>query len=124
MSPFILFRTITAGIFASLVSHVAVARFLYPKLVKRLASSSAKAPFTPSVASVAAAKTGKDTARSAISSSLGASGAVYACLTVTALAFPDTEVALLFFPAFLIPTAWGVGGLVTLDIIGVLRGWK
>lgn len=55
--------------------------------------------------------------------SLGASGAIYAMVTMTALAFPDAQVFLLF-PPIPLPITYGVGGMVAMDILGVLRGWK
>jgi rhomboid-like protein len=56
--------------------------------------------------------------------SLGASGAIYAAVTMTALGFPDSEVSLLFLPMVAVPAQWGVGALVLLDITGILRGWR
>ncbi|KAF7970041.1 hypothetical protein HWV62_25352 [Athelia sp. TMB] len=56
--------------------------------------------------------------------SLGASGAIYAAVSLTALGFPDSEVSLIFLPGVLIPSQAAVGGLVCLDIVGVLRGWR
>lgn len=60
----------------------------------------------------------------AILPSLGASGAIYGTVTLTALAFPDTEIALIIPPSWPMPIQWGVGGLVTMDLIGALRGWR
>jgi rhomboid-like protein len=56
--------------------------------------------------------------------SLGASGAIYATVTLTALAFPHTEISLIIPPSFPIPIQWGVGAFVGLDILGALRGWR
>ena len=56
--------------------------------------------------------------------SLGASGAIYSAVVVTALAYPHSEVALIFPPTPPIPVQWGVGGLIALDCIGVIRGWR
>ena len=56
--------------------------------------------------------------------SLGASGAIYAAVTLTAFAFPETEISLIFPPTNPIPIQWGVGGLVLLDVLGALRGWR
>lgn len=55
--------------------------------------------------------------------SLGASGAIYAAVTLTALAFPDAQVQPIFVPISL-PITTGVGALVVADIVGALRGWK
>lgn len=56
--------------------------------------------------------------------SLGASGAIYGCVSLCALAFPTAHVALAIPPSFPIPITWGVGGMVCLDILGILRGWR
>ena len=56
--------------------------------------------------------------------SLGASGAIYAAVTYTALAFPETSISLLFPPTPPFPIQMGVGGFVLLDIIGAIRGWR
>lgn len=90
-------------------------------MVKRLAASA-----TPSTtaASTAAAAAVAETSAPTILPSLGASGAIYSAVTLTALAFPNTEIALLFPPSFPIPIQWGVGGLLAIDVIGALRGWR
>ncbi|GBE86152.1 Uncharacterized protein SCP_0900290 [Sparassis crispa] len=103
---------VSAGIFASLASHVAASRILYPRLV---AAAAAAIP-------ISAAKAGKVAAKK-IFPSLGASGAVYAAVVVTALAFPNNSVALIFLPGLHFPILWGVGGMVVMDVMGVLRGW-
>jgi rhomboid-like protein len=56
--------------------------------------------------------------------SLGASGAIYAALVVTALGFPDAQLALAIPPSFPIPIQTGVGALVLLDVVGIARGWR
>lgn len=56
--------------------------------------------------------------------SLGASGAVYAAATMTALAFPESQVALFIPPTYPINIQYGIGGLMLLDVIGILRGWR
>jgi rhomboid-like protein len=56
--------------------------------------------------------------------SLGASGAIYAAVTMTALAFPDSEVALFIPPSYPINIQYGVGALMALDTIGIIRGWR
>lgn len=60
----------------------------------------------------------------AILPSLGASGAVYAALVTTALAYPDTHISLILPPTPPIGIQYGVGGLVLMDVVGALRGWK
>lgn len=55
--------------------------------------------------------------------SLGASGAIYATVTMSALAFPDAQVFLMFIP-IPVPITWAVGGMVTMDILGILKGWR
>ena len=109
----------TAGLFSGLTSHVMTSKLIYPRLVASL--SKAKSIGTPALATASGAATQTATE---ILQSLGASGAVYAAVTLTALAFPHTEIALMIPPSFPIPIQWGVGGLLMIDIIGALRGWK
>jgi rhomboid-like protein len=63
-------------------------------------------------------------AAASILPSLGASGAIYSCVIITALGFPEAQVSLFIPPTYPIPIQWGVGGLLALDITGVLRGWR
>ena len=56
--------------------------------------------------------------------SLGASGAVYAAATMTALAFPESQVALFIPPTYPINIQYGIGGLMMIDVIGIMRGWR
>jgi len=59
-----------------------------------------------------------------ISPLLGASGAIYGTVIVSTLAFPDAEVSLVFPPTPSFPIQYGVGGLVLLGRVGILRGWR
>jgi len=43
---------------------------------------------------------------------------------MTALAFPDSEVALFIPPSYPINIQYGVGALMALDMIGIMRGWR
>jgi rhomboid-like protein len=119
-----------AGVFSSLVSHVVNAKFRYPKYVAQLASPAAAPRKTDTWASavsatVASSKgTATSQAAAGILPSLGASGAIYSCVAITALAFPESQVALFIPPTYPIPIQWGVGGLLALDIVGILRGWR
>ncbi|KAF2838549.1 hypothetical protein M501DRAFT_934594 [Patellaria atrata CBS 101060] len=61
-------------------------------------------------------------ARASLRPSLGASGAVYALATLTALSFPETSVNL--FLVVPIPITIGMSGIVALDVAGVLLRWK
>ncbi|THH27096.1 hypothetical protein EUX98_g7099 [Antrodiella citrinella] len=120
---------ISAGLFSGLVSHVVIARIQFPRMVSQLraaVSSSINAGRSPSAAVAFKAAASESTSGSArrILHSFGASGAIYAAATLTALAFPDTEVALIFLPMLSIPVQYGVGGLILLDIVGALRGWR
>ena len=120
----------TAGLFSSVVSHVINAKFRYPKLVAQLASPAAVPRKTDSWASAVSASVSSQKgeavkqAAASILPSLGASGAIYSCVIVTALGFPESQVALFIPPTYPIPIQWGVGGLVALDIMGILRGWR
>ena len=70
------------------------------------------------------ATTGAAAAASTILPSLGASGAIYSTVVVSTLAFPDTEVSLVFPPTPSFLTQYGVGGMALLDCRGILRGWR
>ncbi|KAG8714860.1 hypothetical protein FRC11_006776 [Ceratobasidium sp. 423] len=104
---------LTAGLFSSYVSHIISTRVRLPALLRTLTSTSVRAD------AIAASK-----AHSVIAPSLGASGAIYAAVTASALAFPDASVSLIFLPFVSLPIGAGVGGMVCLDIIGVIRGWR
>ena len=109
-----------AGLFASTTSHVLMSRVRFPQAVAELVTKYRSSPIATNVMQ----KETRKVASEAILPSLGASGAIYGTVTLTALAFPDTQVALIFPPTWPIPIQWGVGGLVALDILGALRGWK
>ncbi|CUA78133.1 rhomboid-like protein [Rhizoctonia solani] len=104
---------LTAGLFSSYVSHIISTRVRLPALLRTLASNSFK------IDAIAASG-----AHGAIAPSLGASGAIYATVTASALAFPDANVSLIFLPFVSLPIGAGVGGMVCLDIIGIIRGWR
>jgi rhomboid-like protein len=115
---------ISAGLFSGLVSHVAACKVLFPRLVNQYTAS---AVIKNSPAAAAISSTAVKTATAApreILPSLGASGAIYAAVTVSALAFPDAQVSLIFPPFVSIPIQAGVGGLVMLDMIGIIRSWR
>ncbi|TCD60822.1 hypothetical protein EIP91_009425 [Steccherinum ochraceum] len=121
---------VSAGLFSGLVSHIVKARMHFPRMVSLLRSdisASVNAGRTTSAAAAfkaAASSEGAKGSAHRLLPSLGASGAIYAAVTLTALAFPETEVALIFPPTFPIPIQYGVGGLVLMDVLGVLRGWR
>ncbi|KAJ2930532.1 hypothetical protein H1R20_g6565, partial [Candolleomyces eurysporus] len=121
---------VSAGLFSGLVSHVASAKLLYPRLVKQFSLPARTIPKPETWASAVAAPAGTQAAAAVnkavptILPSLGASGAIYAALTVTALAFPDSQVALFIPPSYPINIQYAVSGLVCLDAIGILRGWR
>ncbi|EUC59704.1 rhomboid domain protein [Rhizoctonia solani AG-3 Rhs1AP] len=104
---------LTAGLFSSYVSHIISTRVRLPALLRTLTSTSFRAD------ALAASGT-----HGVIAPSLGASGAIYATVTASALAFPDANVSLIFLPFVSLPIGAGVGGMVCLDIIGVIRGWR
>jgi len=121
----LIYSSFEAGLFSGLVSHVAACKVLYPRLVNQYTASAIikNSPAAAAISSTAAKATVSNAPRE-ILPSLGASGAIYAAVTVSALAFPDAEVSLIFPPFISIPIQAGVGGLVLLDIIGVVRGWR
>ncbi|CAE6440534.1 unnamed protein product [Rhizoctonia solani] len=104
---------LTAGLFSSYVSHIISTRVRLPALLRSLTSPSMRAD------AVAASR-----AHGIIAPSLGASGAIYAAVTASALAFPDANVSLIFLPFISLPIGAGVGGMVCLDIVGIIRGWR
>lgn len=51
-------------------------------------------------------------------------GAVYALVTLTALSFPQTSIALIFLPFFPLPIGLATAGLLAVDLVGLFRGWR
>ncbi|KAI8996623.1 hypothetical protein BD414DRAFT_409158 [Trametes punicea] len=108
---------VSAGLFAGLVSHVAYARWLYPKRIASLKSSGTPANALRSGSPAAtAAREGQH--------SLGSSGAIYATFAITALGFPDAEITFIIPPWFPINIWTGFCTLLSIDLLGVIRGWK
>ncbi|KAJ7091345.1 hypothetical protein B0H15DRAFT_835549 [Mycena belliarum] len=95
---------VTAGLFSSLASHFLRLR-LYNLAVSRLTTL------------------GQSGFRPYIGGSLGASGAIYSAVVISALAFPEAHVSPIFIPIS-IPIQVGVGGMALLDVVGFLRGWR
>lgn len=56
--------------------------------------------------------------------SLGASGGIWACVSLAALACPEARASLIFPSTFSFPLPAGALALVGLDILGILRGWR
>jgi rhomboid-like protein len=117
----------TAGLFSNWISHFVAARITFPRAIKDLTMRAV----TPEVSEASATGVtqrimlqSRSLTKHAILPSLGASGAIYSTVTITALAFPDTSVSLIFLPGLHAPIQYGVGGLVCLDVIGILRGWR
>ncbi|KAG6898321.1 hypothetical protein C0992_011913 [Termitomyces sp. T32_za158] len=120
---------VSAGLFSGLVSHVVATKFMYPRMVARFSAPSVpmKADTWASAvasSSASAASAAKTAVFKPILPSLGASGAIYASVTLTALAFPDSQVSLIIPPSYPIDIQTGVGALVLLDMIGAARGWR
>ncbi|KAG0148117.1 hypothetical protein CROQUDRAFT_41893 [Cronartium quercuum f. sp. fusiforme G11] len=96
-----------AGLVAGLGSHAYSLMIRAPKLLKwRKGTSNTTTVPTP------------------ILPSLGASGAIYGCLTMTALAFPEAHVSLIFLPWLPLKIGGAVMGAVLIDLVGVIRNWK
>ncbi|KAF9649170.1 hypothetical protein BDM02DRAFT_3155410 [Thelephora ganbajun] len=106
---------ISAGLFSSLASHMISARITFPRLVSKITKTKIQPTTTQALST---------SVKESIRPSLGVSGAIYSAVVVTALAYPQSEIALIFPPTPPIPIQWGVGALVTLDCIGVIRGWR
>ncbi|KIJ65121.1 hypothetical protein HYDPIDRAFT_153072 [Hydnomerulius pinastri MD-312] len=116
---------ISAGLFSGLVSHTVATKILYPRLLSEI-STQAKIKTSQAASAIVG-----DVGKAALSAparkilpSLGASGAIYAAVTVSALAFPDAQVQLIFPPFFPISITTGVGGMILLDLVGAIRGWR
>lgn len=56
--------------------------------------------------------------------SLGASGAICAMLGVFATLMPDAKLQLVFLPGFTFTADSGIRGLMLVDLVGVLAGWR
>ncbi len=106
---------LVAGLASSLSSHLSTVLFRLPKLLRSLSNSS-----STSFASISSLGSLERT----FLPSLGASGAIYGALTMTALAYPDASVSLIFLPMIPIPIGMGMGAMVLVDLLGVIRGWK
>ena len=112
LTPHFLAFYCTAGTFAALVSHlVLVVRF-------RRAIMTSPARLYPNAHNNA--QLSEKLLKIGSHASLGASGAVYAMIAMTACAVPDTRVQLIFLPFFSFPLAYGVAGAVAFDVAGVL----
>ncbi|KAJ6581486.1 hypothetical protein B0H19DRAFT_1115426 [Mycena capillaripes] len=94
---------VSAGLVSSFASHA-----LRIKMYNRAVALFSKVP---------------SSALQRVNGSLGASGAVYACVAVSAMAYPDAKVSPIFIPIG-IPIRVGVGALVLLDVVGLIRGWR
>ncbi|KAJ7504423.1 hypothetical protein B0H11DRAFT_1982281 [Mycena galericulata] len=129
---------ISAGLFAALVSHIIHLKVLYPRLIARL-SLPASLPATNPDTWASALRTPAPVSRlraffrslftsrhpkNQLTPRTGGTGALYALMTLTALGFPNAEIALFYPPNYSVPVQWGVGGLLLLDILGIWRGWK
>ena len=88
---------------------------MFPRLISRITKTKIQPTATSSLST---------SVKENILPSLGASGAIYSAVVVTALAYPHSEIALIFPPTPPIPIQWGVGALIALDCVGVIRGWR
>jgi len=111
-TPHFLAFFLAAGLASSLTSHLNTVLFRLPRLLRDLSHSA-----RVSTASALAA-------HSAVLPSLGASGAIYATLTLTSLAFPEASVSLIFLPFVPIKIGYGVAGMLAVDTLGLIRGWR
>lgn len=111
-TPHFLAFLLVAGLTSSLASHLWTNLVRLPRLLKSLSS-----PARLSSAQALAA-------HEAIIPSLGASGAIYAALTLTACAYPDSQVGIIFVPFIRLPIGLGVSAIVAIDVIGLIRGWR
>ncbi|KAJ7115928.1 hypothetical protein C8R44DRAFT_832752 [Mycena epipterygia] len=129
---------VAAGLFAALTSHIIHLKILYPRLISRLSLPSSL-PATNSETWASALRTPtppKSRLRSffqfftsthpktQLTPRVGGTGALYALMTLTALGFPNAEIALFYPPNYSVPVQWGVTGFLLLDVLGIFRGWK
>ncbi|KAJ7180628.1 hypothetical protein C8R46DRAFT_1070032 [Mycena filopes] len=129
----------TAGLFAALASHIMHVKVLYPRLISRLSLPSSQPVTKPETWASALQPPPPPKSRiraffrSLLPSShpktqltprVGGTGALYALMTLTALGFPNAELALFYPPDYSVPVQWGVCGFLLLDILGIWRGWK
>ncbi|KAJ1505783.1 hypothetical protein HMI54_005652 [Coelomomyces lativittatus] len=56
--------------------------------------------------------------------SLGASGCLYGILAALSLSDPDLRISLIFLPMLSIPLKYGFPMILSMDLIGLARGWK
>nr|GAT55746.1 predicted protein [Mycena chlorophos] len=130
---------ISAGLFAGLTSHIIHAKVLYPRMISRLSS---KPAMSSKPDTWAAALRNIPPPKSRLRSFLripspvptppvprltprfAGTGALYALMTLSALGFPNAEIALFYPPDLSVPIQWAACGLLLLDVFGIFRGWK
>ena len=66
----------------------------------------------------------RNNSRAMYTGSLGASGALFACLGAVAAARPDALVSIMFIPALVFPLKVAFPTLMAIDLLGILRGWQ
>eukprot|EP00884_Botryococcus_braunii_P010344 jgi/Botrbrau1/19310/Bobra.0073s0048.2 len=62
--------------------------------------------------------------RGTVSSSVGASGAIYGCAAATAVLYPDLQAGIIFIPGFHMPLSSLFPLLLGVDVLGVLLRWR
>ncbi|OCH87794.1 hypothetical protein OBBRIDRAFT_759176 [Obba rivulosa] len=112
----------SGGLWAMLLSHIAVARVQYPRLLSRLTRSAFLGLYQRAVPKLHNASRVLDSAKS--KAFLGLSGAIHSLFTFTALVNPDVGVALGFLPEYAINMCSGLYLLTAFNLLGVLRGWS
>ncbi|KAF9570657.1 hypothetical protein EC968_001544 [Mortierella alpina] len=56
--------------------------------------------------------------------SLGASGALFGCVSSTAYMYPDASVYIIFLPFLPIKIPMALGAMMGLDLVGIIKNWK
>ncbi|KAF9181626.1 hypothetical protein BGZ51_005293 [Haplosporangium sp. Z 767] len=56
--------------------------------------------------------------------SLGASGALFGCVSSTAYMYPEASVYIIFLPFLPIKIPVALGAMMGLDLIGIIKNWK
>ena len=108
---------VTAGVLANFLSQSVMLLYRLPLAL----STMQKMAITTRSSARAAMESGKIPT---ILPSLGASGAIYSTMSLTALAYPKSSVYLIFFPFVPIKIGYAMSGVFAFEIIGILRGWR
>ena len=114
---------VTAAILADLIPHYIRLLCIRPQM-NVLMARVMRSPFISAKTQFTAERRVNALIRRRIHPSLGASGAIYSCVFLSAFAYPDMKIFLLILPFYSIPIQYGVAGIAALDAMGIIRGWQ